>query len=191
VGSKIATCWFLAWLIFQPWRWKQWSSKTLLIFSELHGVVRARIAQSVWGVATGWTTKESEFESQWGQEFSLLHVVQTSSGAHLASCPMGTGVLFPCWCSGWGLKLTTHLQLVLRSRKLGSIHPLPHTSSWHSWAQGQLYLTWCNVPEYRTLQLVWSQTYCAELSQAFTPQTSTVGWSILSAVHCSYYRNCY
>jgi hypothetical protein len=32
----------------------------------------------------------------------------------------------------WGMKLTTHLQLVLRSRKRGSIHPLPHTSSWRS-----------------------------------------------------------
>jgi hypothetical protein len=26
---------------------------------------------------------------------------------------------------GWGVKLTTHLQLVPRSRKYGSIHPLP------------------------------------------------------------------
>jgi hypothetical protein len=33
------------------------------------------------GIATGWTTEGSEFESQWGQEFSLLHVVQTGSGA--------------------------------------------------------------------------------------------------------------
>jgi hypothetical protein len=35
-------------------------------------------------------------------------------------------------CSGVGVKLTTHLQLVPRSRKCGSIHPLPHTPSWHS-----------------------------------------------------------
>jgi hypothetical protein len=28
------------------------------------------------------------------------------------------------------VKLTTHLQLVQRSRKHGSIHPLPHTPSW-------------------------------------------------------------
>jgi hypothetical protein len=27
-------------------------------------------------------------------------------------------------------ELTAHLQLVPRSRKRGSIHPLPHTSSW-------------------------------------------------------------
>jgi hypothetical protein len=29
-----------------------------------------------------------------------------------------------------GVKQTTHLQLVPRSRKRGSIHPLPHTPSW-------------------------------------------------------------
>jgi hypothetical protein len=34
--------------------------------------------------------------------------------------------------SGRGVKLTTHLQLVPRSRKCGSIHPLPHTPSWRS-----------------------------------------------------------
>jgi hypothetical protein len=34
--------------------------------------------------------------------------------------------------SGWGVKLTTHLQLVRRSRIRGSIHPLFHTSSWRS-----------------------------------------------------------
>jgi hypothetical protein len=31
-----------------------------------------------------------------------------------------------------GVKLTTHLQLVLRLRKGGSIHPIPHTPSWRS-----------------------------------------------------------
>jgi hypothetical protein len=34
--------------------------------------------------------------------------------------------------SGWGMKLNTHLQLLSRSRKCGSIHPLPHTPSWRS-----------------------------------------------------------
>jgi hypothetical protein len=34
--------------------------------------------------------------------------------------------------SGRGVKLTTQLQLVSRSRKCGSIHPLPHTPSWRS-----------------------------------------------------------
>jgi hypothetical protein len=34
--------------------------------------------------------------------------------------------------SGRGVKLTTHLEPVPRSRKRGSIHPLPHMSSWLS-----------------------------------------------------------
>jgi hypothetical protein len=45
--------------------------------------------------------------------------VQTGSGVHPASYPMGTE----------GVKLTAHLQLVPRSRKYGPIHPLPHTPS--------------------------------------------------------------
>jgi hypothetical protein len=39
------------------------------------------------------------------------------------------------WYRGWscrGVKLTTHLQPVSRSRIRGSIHPLPHTPSWRS-----------------------------------------------------------
>jgi hypothetical protein len=39
---------------------------------------------------------------------------------------------FPQGKSSRGVKLTTHLQLARRSRKCGSIHLLPHTSSWHS-----------------------------------------------------------
>jgi hypothetical protein len=40
--------------------------------------------------------------------------------------------LFPQGESSQGVKLTIHLELVLRSIKRGSIHTLPHTSSWHS-----------------------------------------------------------
>jgi hypothetical protein len=54
-------------------------------------IIGAGIAQSVQRLATGWTTEGSEFESRWGQEFSLLHVVQTGSGVHPTSYPMGTG----------------------------------------------------------------------------------------------------
>jgi hypothetical protein len=35
------------------------------------------------------------FESRQGQEFSLLHIVQTGRGAHPASYPMGTWGTFP------------------------------------------------------------------------------------------------
>jgi hypothetical protein len=52
--------------------------------------LEAGIAQSVQRLATGWATEGSEFEYRWGQEFSLLHVVQTDSGAHPASYPTGT-----------------------------------------------------------------------------------------------------
>jgi hypothetical protein len=54
----------------------------------------AQITQSVYRLATRWMTEGSEFESRRGQEFSL-HVVQTGSGVHPASHPMGTGGSFP------------------------------------------------------------------------------------------------
>jgi hypothetical protein len=53
---------------------------------------KARV--SVVGIETGWTTEGSVFKSGWGQTFSLLHIVQTGSGAHPASYPMGTGDSF-------------------------------------------------------------------------------------------------
>jgi hypothetical protein len=55
----------------------------------------AGIAQSVWRLATGCSAEESEFKCLYGQEYSLLHVVQIGSGAHPASYPMGTGNSFP------------------------------------------------------------------------------------------------
>jgi hypothetical protein len=53
-------------------------------------------------------TERSEFDSQMGQEFSVLPVLQTGSGAHQAFYPMGTGVKQPgreadhtsSWCQG-------------------------------------------------------------------------------------------
>jgi hypothetical protein len=55
---------------------------------------RAGIAQSVQRLATGWTTEGSEFESWYGQQFSLLHVIQTGSRFRQTSYPMGTGGSF-------------------------------------------------------------------------------------------------
>jgi hypothetical protein len=46
---------------------------------------------------------------------------------------------FPRGQSGRDMELTTHLQLVLRSTKCRSIHPLTRTHSWRS-AQEQLYI---------------------------------------------------
>jgi hypothetical protein len=73
----------------------------------------------------GWTTEGSEFESK-GKKSSHLHIVQTGSGVNPASYTMGTGASFPLRQRGRGVKLTTRLQLVQKSRKRGSIHALPH-----------------------------------------------------------------
>jgi hypothetical protein len=45
-------------------------------------------------LGTGWTTEGSEFESRWGQEFSVLQIVQTGAEVH-PTYPMGTGGSFP------------------------------------------------------------------------------------------------
>jgi hypothetical protein len=59
-----------------------------------------------------------------GARFFPPCVVQTDSGAHPSSNPIGAGGSFP------GGKAAG--ELVLRSRLHGSIHPLSHTSSWCS-----------------------------------------------------------
>jgi hypothetical protein len=49
------------------------------------------------------------------KDFSSRLCVQTGSGAHPASCTMGTGILSPGVKRGRGVTLTTHPHLVLRS----------------------------------------------------------------------------
>jgi hypothetical protein len=44
----------------------------------------------------------------------------------------GYGGCFPGGWSGTGVKVTAHLQLAPRSRKLESLHLLPHMSLWHN-----------------------------------------------------------
>jgi hypothetical protein len=60
----------------------------------------------------------------------FLHNVEASSGVHPASYTINTGGYFLGGIGAWGVKLTTRLQLQPRSSLRGSIHPLPHTSSW-------------------------------------------------------------
>jgi hypothetical protein len=50
------------------------------------------------------------------KNFSSNLCVQTGSGAHPASCTMGTRVLSPGLKRGQGMTLTTHTHLVLRYR---------------------------------------------------------------------------
>jgi hypothetical protein len=52
----------------------------------------SRVAQSVYCLATGWTTERSRFDPrQRRKDFSSSLCIQTGSGAHPASCTMGTG----------------------------------------------------------------------------------------------------
>jgi hypothetical protein len=55
-------------------------------------------------------------------------VVQTGSGVHRTSYQWVQGALNP-GLNSRGVKLTTYLQLVPRSRKYGFLHPHPHKPS--------------------------------------------------------------
>jgi hypothetical protein len=64
-------------------------------FYELHmSLLRAGIAQAVYRLAYGLDDLEVGVRVQDGREFSFLHVVQTGSGAHPATYPMGIGGSF-------------------------------------------------------------------------------------------------
>jgi hypothetical protein len=65
------------------------------------------------GIVTGYGLDGPGIESQWGVSFSAP--VQTSPGAHPASCTMGTRS-FPGVESGQGMTMTPHLLLVPRSK---------------------------------------------------------------------------
>jgi hypothetical protein len=77
---------------------------------------------------------------------SLIHCVWSGSGAHPASYPVGTRGSFSGGKVARGMKLTTHLHLVLRSRMRGAIPPL-FQHNFMAWCafkpQGQLYLHLC------------------------------------------------
>jgi hypothetical protein len=84
----------------------------------------------------GWRTKRSEFESRQGQEFSLLHIIQTGSGVHPTSYPMGTRSFFPgsnvagMW--RWPLTSTS----CPTSRKSGSIY---------TFTPPYVFMAWCLI----------------------------------------------
>jgi hypothetical protein len=71
---------------------------------------RARIAQLIQRLATGWTARRLYFKSQWGQDFSALHVVQIGFGACPASCTMATADSFPGGkaAGAWNWPLTSN-----------------------------------------------------------------------------------
>jgi hypothetical protein len=107
-------------------------SNSMYLFLTLFGWSR----DSVVGIATGYGLDDrgvvvrvpvgSRFSSSPCHPDRLWGPPSLLSNSH--------GGLFPRGWSGRDVKLTTHLQLVPRSRKCGSIHPLPHTPSW--WSTG-------------------------------------------------------
>jgi hypothetical protein len=46
-------------------------------------------------LATGGKTKVLEFQSWYGKELSIIHVVETDSGSHIISNPKNDGDYFP------------------------------------------------------------------------------------------------
>jgi hypothetical protein len=72
------------------------NSRSPLQIFEQHTVQMSR--DSAVGIATALRAGRpgvEEYESRQGQDFSPLYVVQTGSGAHPASYPMGVGGSFP------------------------------------------------------------------------------------------------
>jgi hypothetical protein len=67
------------------------------------------------------------FYSRQRQHFSLLHSVQTGSGAHRASYPVGTGGE-GCFARG---KADHSPPSSAKVKNVGGIPSLPRTSSWH------------------------------------------------------------
>jgi hypothetical protein len=69
----------------------------------------SRVAQSVQCLATDWTTGLSRLDPRQRREnISSSLCVQTGSGAHPASCTIGTGGPFPGVKRGRVVTLTTH-----------------------------------------------------------------------------------
>jgi hypothetical protein len=80
------------------WMWKYYIDIVITILTirtHTHLVIRSRDIAD--GAATGYGLDDRGVGVRVpvGEEFSLLHVVQTGSGAHPACYPMGTGGSFP------------------------------------------------------------------------------------------------
>jgi hypothetical protein len=73
------------------------------------------------GIATSYRLDILRFESwQEPEIFSSPKTIHSVSGAHPTSYSLGSGVL--SWgYNGWGMKLTTHLHLMVRFRMSGAI----------------------------------------------------------------------
>ena len=99
-----------------------WPPNAQLFHKLSHSYMFRRGPGSVVGTATGYGLDGPGIKSPWGARFSAS--VQTGTGAHPASCTMGTGS-FPGVKSGQGVTLTPHSLLVPWLRKSRAIPLLP------------------------------------------------------------------
>jgi hypothetical protein len=91
----------------------------LIYVSVYISIIRTEWAGVAQSVVSGYGLDDRAIEVRSlveAEDFFSSLCVQTGSGAHPASCTMGTGVLYPGLKRGWGVTLTTHPHLVLRSR---------------------------------------------------------------------------
>jgi hypothetical protein len=112
-----------------------WSMFTFMYFNTLvnhcfliHSIGRAWVAQSVWWPGCGLDGWGSVLGRVSEGIFSLHYHIQTSSRAYPTSCQMDIGGFLLGGRSSWGVKLTTHLFLVLRLTNQEPISPLPNLS---------------------------------------------------------------
>jgi hypothetical protein len=113
---------------FYRWFWNKFIFKHLWSILTNNSICGVRVAQSVYWQATSWTI------GVWflvgARDFSLLYSVQTSSEAHRASYPVGTGGL--SMGVKWSGREADHSPPSEASVKNdGAIPPLRSMSSWH------------------------------------------------------------
>jgi hypothetical protein len=96
----------------------------------MHRSLKSRGPGSAVGIATGYVLDDQGVGVRVlvGKEFSLLRVIQTSSEAHPASYPMGTGGSSLGGVKRLERKADHSPPTSASSRKRGSMHPLPHMS---------------------------------------------------------------
>jgi hypothetical protein len=120
------------------------------------------VAQSVQSLTTDWTAGVRS--STEAEDFSSNLCVQTGSGAHPASCTVGTGGSFRWGKSGRGVMLTTHPLLVQRlrkSRSYTSCHPNAPLRS----VTGPLYLLLCCAEAQNAVYVNKWDCLCANVQQ--------------------------
>jgi hypothetical protein len=88
------------------------------------------------------------------KDFSYSICVQTGSEAHPASCPMGTGILFPKVKRGRGVTLTTHP------------HPVPR--SWMS-------MSYTSSPPCASICMLWGCSTCITCEGYYVGSTERGG----------------